>query len=512
MFSRSSALKFPDLILCAAVFLIGSAVTALVVKLFISSEQRTVGVAFQLEVDERFSRLQRRFMVQDFKLEAVKRFFINADDVTEKEFVGFVTPLAEEGESFGWIQRVLDNDLESFRANALLNGTSDFSYHEIDPVSGARLPLNRRPEHAILLYLLKRDNVKITPGLDVFARPGRQVLLNRARETRQMVVSEPLEMTNGQSGIFFVAPVFQETTAKPLSDDGLQGYVICSIRLVFLMEQGIPMPSLERLNVRLSKGGDQQIYQSSVLAAPSPLYAQRLLKVADQPYELQFRPSAAFLAANNHALSSGLIILFGTGLTLLMTLMVYLLITQRTRALALVEARTHDLQVLNITDHLTGAYNRRYFEQSMDRLLLEASTQQRPLSLIMFDVDHFKSINDNWGHHWGDIVLKSLCTRVGAATRKTDLLCRTGGEEFALICPYSGLDDTERLAEKLRALVSTDPFGELGQVTCSFGVAQWSALESFDAFVRRVDAAMYGAKAGGRDRVQVATTCEGEQE
>jgi diguanylate cyclase (GGDEF)-like protein len=122
----------------------------------------------------------------------------------------------------------------------------------------------------------------------------------------------------------------------------------------------------------------------------------------------------------------------------------------------------------------------------------------------MFDVDHFKQINDRWGHQCGDNVLKSLCTRIRSATRKTDLLCRTGGEEFALICPDTQLNDTRLLAEKLRALISTLPFDDIGQATCSFGVATWIPSESFDAFIRRADTAMYSAKSSGRDQVQLA--------
>ncbi len=187
-----------------------------------------------------------------------------------------------------------------------------------------------------------------------------------------------------------------------------------------------------------------------------------------------------------------------------MTLMVYMLITQRARALSLVDERTQDLRLLNITDHLTGVYNRRHFEALMERLLVEADAQRSPLSLIMFDVDHFKRINDLKGHQCGDNVLKSLCVRLRSAIRKTDLLCRTGGEEFALICPGSDLNDTKLLAEKLRSLVSALPFEEAGQVTCSFGVATWSPSESFDALVRRADSAMYSAKSNGRDQVQLA--------
>lgn len=500
--------KASDLTLCALVCLAGAAVTAVVLMLFIHAERRTVEVAFQLEVDERFSRLQRRFTVQNLKLDSLKRFFLNADDVTEKEFLGFVEPLVEEGETYGWVQRILDKELDSVRATLLLNGMADFSYHEIDPVSGAQRPLSPRPEHEILLYLLKRDDVKILPGMDVLSRPGRQALLYKARDTRRMVVSEPLKMTNGQAGVFFVVPVFADPDAVPANDDGLRGYVIATVRVTILMEQSIPAKSLQRLNVTLSTTDAEQrgeiIYVSQAPAAASSLYSQRLLKVADRDYQLTFRPSQAFLEANEQTLSNYLIALFGGLLTLLMTLIVYLLSTQRMRALALVEQRTRDLQRLNITDHLTGVYNRRHFEESMERLLTEAHADRRALSVIMFDVDHFKRINDQWGHQCGDEVLKALCARIRSATRKTDLLCRTGGEEFTLICPDSAANEALALAQKLRSVVSDSPFEALGKVTCSFGVATWVAPESFDALVRRMDAALYRAKGNGRDCVQMA--------
>lgn len=505
---RMSALKASDVSLCVLVCLAGVAITTLVLILFVGSEQRTVSVAFQLEVDERFSRLQRRFTFQDLKLDTVRRFFINADDVTEKEFMGFVTPLVEEGETYGWVPRILEQDLQTFREKALLNGASDFSYHEIDPTTQTEAPLTSRPEHMILLYLCKRNDVKITPGMDVLASPDREALLRKARETHRLVVSAPLKMTSGHTGFFFVAPVFKESSAASLNDDGLQGFIVSTIRLASLMEHGIPLPSLQRLNVTLSlidtPHPNDIFYQSLSPAAPSALYAQRVLKVADQHYSMQFRPSSIFLSSNSHAALVSLIVAFGAGLTLLMTLMVYMLITQRARALSLVDERTQDLRLLNITDHLTDVYNRRHFEALMERLLVEADAQHSPLSLIMFDVDHFKRINDLKGHQCVDSVLKSLCVRLRSAIRKTDLLCRTGGEEFALICPGSDLNDTTLLAEKLRALVSALPFEEAGQVTCSFGVATWIPSESFDAFVRRADSAMYSAKSSGRDQVQLA--------
>ncbi|NWB99622.1 GGDEF domain-containing protein [Pseudomonas gingeri] len=137
----------------------------------------------------------------------------------------------------------------------------------------------------------------------------------------------------------------------------------------------------------------------------------------------------------------------------------------------------------------------------MERLFREAQGNDVAVSVILFDVDHFKSINDSLGHEQGDQVLKSLCERVRLVTRKSDLLCRMGGEEFTLVCPSSTLDDTVVLAEKLREAIGATPLSGLGKVTCSFGVAVWVSSESLDQLFKQVDQAMYRAKAKDCNRV-----------
>lgn len=122
---------------------------------------------------------------------------------------------------------------------------------------------------------------------------------------------------------------------------------------------------------------------------------------------------------------------------------------------------------------------------------------------MLFDIDHFKSINDRFGHLAGDQVLVEITRRVQLNLRAGDMLARWGGEEFAVLLPQCGTDMAMIVAEKLRATVAGEPFPEAGRVTASFGLSQFSPEETRDAWFKRADDALYRAKEGGRNRVVV---------
>lgn len=168
------------------------------------------------------------------------------------------------------------------------------------------------------------------------------------------------------------------------------------------------------------------------------------------------------------------------------------------------QAANAELQRLATTDHLTGAWNRTYLEETLVAEMGRAERYRQPLSLLMFDIDHFKAINDTHGHLVGDEVLIELTRRIRAQLRTVDVLARWGGEEFVLLLPHCGAAEALRVAEKLRALVAEPPFPQAGQVTASFGLAQWQLHEPLDTWLKRADDALYAAKAAGRNRVRLA--------
>ncbi|MBM3116743.1 PAS domain S-box protein [Jeongeupia naejangsanensis] len=163
-----------------------------------------------------------------------------------------------------------------------------------------------------------------------------------------------------------------------------------------------------------------------------------------------------------------------------------------------------ELEQMSITDPLTLLYNRRYFNLAIEREVGRVNRNGVPLSLLMFDLDHFKRINDQFGHDVGDKVLQHFALLVRQRVRATDIFCRLGGEEFLLVCPDTDFADAERLAKTLLASLRDEPFEVVGRVTASIGVTQYQPFERIDAALKRVDNLVYAAKDQGRDRIVTA--------
>ncbi|MGO4437514.1 PleD family two-component system response regulator [Rhizobium sp. RAF56] len=165
---------------------------------------------------------------------------------------------------------------------------------------------------------------------------------------------------------------------------------------------------------------------------------------------------------------------------------------------------------LAVTDPLTGLNNRRYLDNHLKVLFNRARTRERPLSILITDIDCFKQVNDTYGHDAGDEVLKQFASRIRSTARGADLACRYGGEEFVVIMPDTSSDVAANVAERLREAVETMPFLlkekgiELG-VTASFGISSLSAaVETPEHLLRQADRALYEAKNSGRNRVVAA--------
>ena len=163
-----------------------------------------------------------------------------------------------------------------------------------------------------------------------------------------------------------------------------------------------------------------------------------------------------------------------------------------------------DLERLATTDSLTGLPNRRRLEEACQMHLARSKRQKEKLSVVMIDVDKFKSVNDTHGHQVGDQILQHMAQILGEAVRESDFVGRWGGEEFMVLCPATKLADARVVAEKLRAAVAAHDFPVVGQKTASFGVAELGGSESLENAVKRADAALYQAKENGRNRVEVA--------
>ena len=161
-----------------------------------------------------------------------------------------------------------------------------------------------------------------------------------------------------------------------------------------------------------------------------------------------------------------------------------------------------ELRALSVTDSLTGIHNRRYFQERLTTEMARVERGGGELSVIMLDIDHFKRINDQYGHAVGDRVLQAVCERIGHRLRRTDVFCRLGGEEFMVLCPDIDGEHAHMLAVELWQGLRGAPVDVVGVVTASFGIASWRTGEGADALLLRADSGVYAAKQGGRDRVE----------
>lgn len=170
-----------------------------------------------------------------------------------------------------------------------------------------------------------------------------------------------------------------------------------------------------------------------------------------------------------------------------------------------IESDEQELKQLATHDGLTGVYNYRSFHMLLEDEIARSRRYSKSLAVLMLDIDHFKQVNDDYGHPAGDAVLRGLATRLVAQVRDVDRVCRYGGEEFTVILPETG-SDMHKVAERLRSAIEEQPF-EIGDherinITVSIGIAGFPAdADSVDALVAAADAGLYAAKEGGRNRV-----------
>jgi len=156
------------------------------------------------------------------------------------------------------------------------------------------------------------------------------------------------------------------------------------------------------------------------------------------------------------------------------------------------------------TDALTGASNRRYFEEALAVQITQTRSYGEPLCLLIIDIDNFKMINDRFGHQMGDLVIVELARLLKAGLRKPDLLARWGGDEFVVMLPHTPAQEAFEMAERLRLSMAVHVFPVVPQVTGSFGVAELQPEESAEDWFARVDRVLYAAKAAGRNQVKLS--------
>ncbi|WP_312494219.1 sensor domain-containing diguanylate cyclase [Pseudomonas cremoris] len=351
------------------VVLAGCALTVIIAWAAFDLYEQQVRQRFQLLVNERYSRLQERFEDQEQRLNSLRRFFVNSDDVSREEFDGFAQPLLLRTRAYSWAPRVFRNQRNQFERDVSRQLGRPFVIRELNS-AGELAPAPERDEYVPVLYSQTQSLLGSPLGFDLLAQPLRRATLERAQKSGKLAVSQPMQLVGVEpayaTGVLLVAPVSNLPTAEQLRNEPY-GYVMAVISMRQLVADGLPKPDRDNLVVQIVDTSDTQarvLYESSNALGESDLIAARRLTLGDHVYTLSLRPSQVFDLANHSSLST--ILAMGGLLSVLLSALLYMLVSQRQRALKLVEQRTAQLRLRE--QELRGAHGQL-------RSVLNAATQ-----------------------------------------------------------------------------------------------------------------------------------------
>jgi len=411
-------------------------------------------------------------------------------------------------QAVGYAERVKPQDLARHTRRVHADGPSDYEVR----------PAGERADFFPIVFNEPSNerNAKVL-GFDMYSEPVRRAAMDRARDSADTAISGKLVLAGeafrgaapAQPGFVMYVPVFRRE-ARALSpaarDLALDGYVFSPFRAHDMMRGVLDAGMLRVLDMQVFDDGEPSsatmLLDTRVLRGASvenaPMFNRSVrFQMPGRAWTLQFvsRPEfdAALAADRPWTVAAA-----GSFAALVLFLLTVSLVSAWTRA--------HEL---SMRDPLTGLYNRRYLEETIGRELPRARRLNQSVGVIVLDIDHFKLLNDTYGHDAGDIVLAKTGELLRSASRKGDIACRFGGEEFAIVLPGATLAIARTRAEDIRSTVEAMRFhfeGEtIGPLTVSAGVAAMAPHSQDWSFVmHQADRALYTAKQAGRNKVFAA--------
>ncbi|MBV4477435.1 diguanylate cyclase [Pseudomonas sp. B2M1-30] len=324
------------------VLLAGGILTGLLAWTTLNQFHSQLRQRFQLLANERYSRIEERFQDQEQRLDGLRRFFANSESVSRAEFDGYTRPLLLRTQAYSFALRVSGAERAGFEQRMREEGLLTFSVRELNPRGELQLAA-ARDEYVVVIYSQTQSRLGSPLGYDLLAQPLRRSTLERADHLAGLAVSQPMHLVSIEPayarGVLLVAPVIREGAAKSF------GYVMAVISMRQLLADGLPDALHDYLSVRIldlsTNDQHEVLYESSNAPAPSDLSATQLVRMADHDYQVDIQPSDAFMQANHSSVGS--VVILGALLSLLLAALLYVLVSQRQRALRMVELRTQEL-------------------------------------------------------------------------------------------------------------------------------------------------------------------------
>jgi diguanylate cyclase (GGDEF)-like protein len=469
---------------------------------------------FERRTETAQAAMRARLLSYEQILRAGAADIASSPDISRREWRDFIGYLQLEDrvpgmQSVGYAERVKPEERAGHLKRVRASGIADYEVR----------PEGAREEYFPIVFNepFTGRNARVM-GFDMYSEPVRRAAMDRARDTADAAITAKLTLAGEafrgsqaqQPGFVMYVPVLRRearTLAPAGRDAALKGFVFSPFRMHDLMRSILDEGVLQVLDVKVfdegaERPGDELIdtrnaWRTTFSGTP-PLFTHRVkFPMPGRAWTVEFASRPNFDAVLGEArpwpvLAGGLFA----------SLMLFAL------TLALVSAwnRAHDL---SMRDPLTGLYNRRYLEETMGRELPRARRLGQSVGVIVLDIDHFKKLNDTYGHDAGDAVLARTGELLRGATRKQDIACRFGGEEFAIVLPGATLAIARNRAEAIRESLEKlrVPFDgqEIGPLTISAGVAAVPpTAQDWSFAMQQADRALYVAKQAGRNKVVAA--------
>lgn len=473
---------------------------------------------FHQQVDDRARHLRselRQSMESLYTLRDVIRYVdslpaIVFDDVAHAALRRNAHVLALE-----WVPRVPHAERAEFEAG--MDEGARLTQMDDD---GQRRPAPIRDEYYPVRFVVPVAGNEALVGMDLAGRARRLQALMMARDAGGLAMSEPLSLLQpdryGKAGVLIALPVYSgrpETTGARRA--ALRGFVVAVIDVERLLLRIFPDAKDQRW-LRIDDIDDEQTLLIEFGQPAMHHYQVPLTRFAERQWQLTMSPPWSMVRANISLLPLAAM-LVGTLLVVIVCGYLWLLLRRGEEVETLVEERTRELRdanqrlaSLSVTDPLTGLANRRALDDYLAHEWQRASRDQSPLTVLLLDVDHFKKLNDTWGHQIGDQCLRELAKIMTAYfKRPADLVARYGGEEFAVVLPNTDVgvvEQTNRFREAVAAHNIDIGGGEVLGMTVSGGIATLVPAigQAPRDLIKRADQALYEAKGAGRNRIERA--------
>lgn len=393
------------------------------------------------------------------------RGFFNYNTSFMKGFTAYIQTFDQYNDEdvYTYIGHLLDNNLDYIRNIGILKDTT------------------------IAWNYPKEGNEK-TIGVDLLKVPGQAEAIRHTKETLKYNFEGPIHLVQGGTGYVMRIPI-----AKNGNYWGMVSIVLKADKVKELFETYEKESNIKVAIINKSLNNSLIYGKNSILKNKKAVKFHSSFSGGDW--------SVYVLPINDKGLINNKNILIVAFMGLLITLWIsnrsyrYILFSEEMR-------NKNNLLSLDIVrDKLTGIYNRNYLDSRIIEEIERVNRHNGSLSMIFFDLDHFKKVNDTYGHRQGDAVLKEMAKVVAGELRTSDIFARWGGEEFAIIMPDTTLLGAKTVAEKLRIALENVVHPEVGKVTASFGVAEYIADEYIGSWFNRADKELYFAKMNGRNRV-----------